>query len=379
MKDLDRVVQGRSPECGFRRTVCALEVGVNTAMIGNWLARFKAGADTSRGVRLEWTFRRLMSSGRCLARAPAVESREASMRPGSALRSGVVLMLAAMVVAVPTSALAKNATAKANSQTFTDSIGEDPSAPDITSVVVSNDDAGLVTFKINISNRPALTADMSVLLFLDTDQQAATGDSSSFGAEYAIELDQGSVTLLKWNGSDYVTAPSQSSVTFGYDSTGATIRASAADLGNTKAFNFFSLVFSGIATDAQGNADFSNAHADSAPDAGHGVFPYPVLTKLTLSVKAFTTGPKPAKAGKKFVASLAANESDTGGPVQAGTVACSAIVGGKHLSATAHRVANGIATCSWLLPRNAKGTLRGSVSLTVKGTTVVRSFAVKVT
>jgi hypothetical protein len=289
-------------------------------------------------------------------------------------------MLAATVVAMPTSALAKSARAKSNSQTFTDSTGEDPNAPDITTLAVSNDDAGLVTFKINISNRPALTADMSVLLFLNTDQQTATGEAQSGGTDYAIELDQGSVGLFKWNGSDFVAAPSQASVTFGYDATGATIRVSAADLGGTKAFDFFVLAISGITTDAAGNPDFTNEHVDPAPDAGHGAFTYPVMTKLTLSVSAFTVGPKPAKAGKTFVASLAANESDTNGPVQVGTVACSATVAGKHLSATAHRVANGVATCAWLLPRSAKGsTVRGTVSLTVKGTKVVRAFAVKVT
>jgi hypothetical protein len=292
---------------------------------------------------------------------------------------GVVMLLAALVVVVPASAVARNAVANGNSQTYTDSTGEDPSAPDITTMVVSNDDAGMVTFKINISNRPALTADMLVLMFLDTDQKATTGDTSTFGADYAIELDPGQVNLAKWNGSDYVAAPSQSSVTYTYDATGATIHASAAELGHTKAFNFVAIAFSGITTDANGDPDFSNAHLDGAPDSGHGVFAYKVLTKLTLSVKAFTTGPKPAKAGKKFVASLAANESDTSGPVQAGTVTCSATVGTRHLSATAHRVANGIATCSWLLPHNAKGTLRGAVSLTVKGTTVVRAFAVTVT
>lgn len=293
---------------------------------------------------------------------------------------GVALMLAGTAVVVPASALAKRAAAKANSQSFNDSTGEDPNAPDITTIAVSNDDAGLVTFKVNISNRPALTADMSVIVLLDTDQQPTTGDTQSFGADYAIELDPGAVALFKWNGSDFVAAPSQSSVTFGYDATGATIRASAADLGGIKAFNFFSIAFSGITTDAAGNADFTNAHADPAPDAGHGTFAYQVLTKLTLSVNAFTTGPKPAKAGKRFTASLAASESDTNGPVQAGTVACSATVGGKHLSAAAHRVANGVATCSWSLPRTAKGkTLRGTVSLTVKGTTVVRPFSAKVT
>jgi hypothetical protein len=302
------------------------------------------------------------------------------MKPGSTLTLSVVLLLAAAVVAVPTSALAKNATANANSQTFTDSTGEDPNGPDITSIVVSNDDAGLVTFKINISNRPALTADMFLSLVIDTDQQASTGDPQASGADYLIELDPGSVNLYKWNGTDYTTAPSQTSVTYTYDSTGATIRASAAELGTTKAFNFFALAFSGVKTDASGNADFTNAHADGAPDSGHGSFSYQVLTKLVLSVQAFTTSPKPAKAGKAFVANLAASENDTSGPVQAGTVACSATVGGKHVSATAHRVANGIATCSWSLPRTAKGkTLHGTVSLTVKGTTVVRSFTAKVT
>jgi len=301
------------------------------------------------------------------------------MRPACALKVGLVLLLAGSAVAMPTSALAKRSAARANSQTFTDSTGEDPAAPDITTVVVSNDDAGLITFKVNISNRPTLTTDMTVLMFLDTDQQATTGDSQASGAEYAIELDPGSVGLFKWNGSDYVAAPSQTSVTYSYDATGATIRASAADLGGTKGFNFFLAAFSGITTDAAGNADFTNAKVDAAPDAGHGVYTYQVLTKLTLNVEAFTTSPKPAKAGKKFVASLAATESDTKGPVQAGTVTCTATVGGKHPSATVHRVANGIATCSWVLPRSVKGTLRGTVSLTVKGTTVVRAFAVKVT
>jgi hypothetical protein len=302
------------------------------------------------------------------------------MRPACALKVGLVLLLAGSAVALPTSALAKRAAARANSQTFTDSTGEDPAAPDITTVVVSNDDAGLITFKINISNRPALTPDMLVLLYLDTDQQATTGDPTFLGAEYAIGLSQGLVDLAKWNGSDYVAPPSQSSVTYSYDATGATIRASASELGGTKAFNFLALAASGITIDTAGNPDFTNVHVDGAPDSGHGLFAYQVVTKLTLSVDAFTTSPKPAKAGKRFIAGLAATESDTNGPVKAGTVACSATVGGKHLSATAHVVANGIAACAWSLPRTAKGkTLRGTVSLTVKGTTVVRAFAVKVT
>jgi hypothetical protein len=298
------------------------------------------------------------------------------------LRSRIVLMLllalAAAVVLAPASALAREATTASNSTTFTDSTGENPNAPDITTIVVSNNDAGLITFKVNISNRPTLTSDMTVLVFLNTDQNLSTGDVSGNGAEYLLELDPGSLTLFKWNGSDYPAAPSQSAVTFSYDATGATMRATAADLGNVKAFDFFATAISGVATDASGNADFSNANGDFAPDFNHGDFTYNVLTTLTLSVAAFTMSPSPAKAGKTFVASLAANESDTGGPVAAGTVACSATVAGKRLTAKQHSVANGIATCSWSLPKGVKGTLKGTVSLTVKGKTVARSFAVKV-
>jgi hypothetical protein len=296
------------------------------------------------------------------------------------LRSRIVLTLlpalAAAVVLAPASALAREATTASNSTTFTDSTGENPNAPDITTIVVSNDDAGLITFKVNISNRPTLTSDMTVWVFLNTDQKTSTGDPN--GDEYLLELDPGSLTLFHWNGSDYVAASSQSSVTFSYDSTGATMRATAADLGNIKAFDFFVAAISGLAIDASGNPDFSNANSDSAPDPGHGDFTYNVLTTLTLSVAAFTTNPSPAKAGKTFVANLAANESDTGGPVTAGTVACSATVAGKRLTAKQHSVANGIATCSWSLPKGVKGTLKGTVSLTVKGKTVARSFAVKV-
>jgi hypothetical protein len=220
---------------------------------------------------------------------------------------------------------------------------------------------------------------MSVVVFMNTDKLVTTGDSSAGGAEYLLELDPGALTLYKWNGTTYDTAPSQSLITFGYDSTGATMRVPTVDIGRTKAFDFWVVALSGIAVDANGSPDISKSKADSAPDTDHGTFAYAVLTKLTLTVAGFTTSPTPAKAGKPFVASIAVNESDTAGPVKTGTVACAATIAGKHLTATAHRVANGVASCSWTLPRKTKGTVKGSVSLKVQGASVVRTFAVKVT
>jgi hypothetical protein len=288
----------------------------------------------------------------------------------------VLVALGLALIALPTAALGSSARSASNSQTFTDSVGEDANSPDITSVVLTNDDNGNLTVKINISNRPAFTSDMLFLVFLDTDMNSATGDPQSGGADYAVQIEPGLDGLFKWSGSDYtgVDAPS---LNYAYDSTGLTFHVSAQDLGNTKAFRFAVLAFSGITTDAQGNPDFTNAHHDQAPDTG--LFTYQVLTKLKLSVTAFSTAPHPARAGKNFAALLAVDESDTGGPVTSGTVSCNATIGTKHLSAV-HALANGIAGCVWHIPKKkVKGKfIRGSITFTLKGVTVKRTFSAKI-
>jgi hypothetical protein len=288
----------------------------------------------------------------------------------------LLLVLAAALAAVPSVASGDTARVAANTTTFPDSIGEDVNAPDITSVVVSNDDAGLITFQINIPNRPALTQDMFVLIFIDSDNNSATGD---VGAEYAIDLEPGQVGLFQWNGATYVQAQAQTSLTYSY-SNGATIHISANDLGKTKAFAFAVAAFSGFAVDANGNPDDSNLKRDSAPDPGHGLFTYQVLTKLVLSVTAFTIAPRPAKAGRLFSVSMAVNENDTNGPVTAATVGCAASIAGKRLVATTHALRNGIAVCVWRLPATAKGRfVRGLITVTVRGTTLTRGFSARAT
>jgi hypothetical protein len=291
----------------------------------------------------------------------------------------LLIALVAGLVALPSAALAGSAHSASNSQSFPDSTGEDANAPDVTSIDVSNDDAGTITFKINISNRPALTQDMAIVIFLNTDQSAATGDPTLAGADYVIQLTTAGVALFKWNGTDFLFADSQTTLIYSYDTTGATIKISASELGKTKVLSFATVTSSGITTDTSGNPDYTNAHDDLAPDSGHGFFSYQVKTTLTLTPVSFTVSPKPARAGKPISASLAATESDTAGPVTAGKVACSATVAGKHITATSHLVANGIATCIWRIPKTAKQkTIRGTVTLTVQGVSVTKSFSAKI-
>jgi hypothetical protein len=292
----------------------------------------------------------------------------------------LLLVLGVAVAAMPAVAFGDSARHLKNSTTYPDSTGEDAAAPDITSVVVSNDDAGMITFQVNISNRPALTADMYFLVFLDTDKNQSTGAGDFLGADYAIQLVPGAADLFQWNGTTFVRAASQASLTFSYTATGPVIRVSAADLGKTKTFNFGVIAASGSTVDAAGNVDTSQEHRDLAPDSGHGFNGYQVLTKLVLTVTAFTVAPKPAKAGRTFSASMAANQNDTAGPVQSGTVTCSALVAGKRLVPVTHAVRNGVAVCIWRIPVTAKGlVVRGFVTLHVRNASTTRGFSARVT
>ena len=291
-----------------------------------------------------------------------------------------MVVVAVALIALPAIALGSAARSATNSQSYLDSTGEDPAAPDITSIGVTNDDTGAITFQVNIANRPAFTPDMLLDIFIDTDKNAATGSSQLFGADYVIELQPGAVGLFQWNGSDFLGASSQSSLTFSYGTGGATIRINALDLNRTKGFNFATAVVSGVVADpTTGNADFTNAHADVAPDQGHGTFAYQVLAKLTLTVDAFTTSPTPAKAGKSFSAGLAVTESDTSAGVDSGTIICAATIAGKAVRVKTKRLVDGVAVCVWSLPKTARGkTIRGSIAVAVQGTQTSRAFAARI-
>jgi len=77
-----------------------------------------------------------------------------------------------------------------NATTFRDAAGEDPEAPDITTVRVSNDDEGRIAFRIALSNRPTLRDDMRFSLSIDADHNAHTGLE---GMHPVLNLDRGQV------------------------------------------------------------------------------------------------------------------------------------------------------------------------------------------
>jgi len=293
----------------------------------------------------------------------------------------LVLAIAVALVALPTAAsgaLSAPQAPVANTTTFNDSVGEDPAAPDITTIVASNDDAATISFKINIPNRAQYSADIAVVMFLDSDANQATGDPESLGADYIIQLIQGEALLFKWDGSDFTISPTQASLSSAWAS-GPTIRINASDLNNTRKLLFDVTVVSGIVFDSNtGAIDCSVCKRDFAPTIGF--YQYNVLVqKPTLVVRSLRPTPAKPAAGKPFTLRLVAARSDTGAAVQNGRVTCVGRAGSARLKPSLQRVQGGAATCTWNIPAGAKGkTFRGSVTVSFEGLKAGQSYTGKI-
>lgn len=291
------------------------------------------------------------------------------------LRRALLLGALTLLVAVPAGA--------SNSVTFQDSTGEDPAAPDITTVVVSNNDAGMITFRINIPNRPQLTRDMAIVMFVDADAKATTGDPETLGADYVIELFLGEINLYKWDGTDFTRRagdPPSTSLVYSW-SNGVTISISSAELGNTKRFGFDVLAISGFVIDeTTGEIDSTNAKRDTAPAPAAGFYVYDVkVAPAKLVLKSLSTTPSRPKAGKSYTVRMSATRSDTGAAISGGQVVCAAKVGGATLRASSARFAGGQAVCVFKVPASAAGkTLRGTITIVFEGKKLTRPFGGRV-
>lgn len=94
---------------------------------------------------------------------------------------------------------------------YRDTRAETDASSDIRNVVVSSDEAGLLSFKVTLAAEP--DRHTAVLAYLDTDRNAATGTSAQFGADYELAASQLSQTdatfsLRRWNGRRFVDVPS---------------------------------------------------------------------------------------------------------------------------------------------------------------------------
>jgi hypothetical protein len=270
----------------------------------------------------------------------------------------------------------------ANSTTFPDSIGEDASAPDISAVTVSNDDRGKLTFKVDVPNRPTLTADMLFLLVLDTDANPASGDPEFGGADYVVELDgpldgAAGTVLARWDGTNLTsTGVSQSTLVFSY-AAGASISIDAAELGGTRRFGFSVIAVSGAALTPTGELDFTNIRTDLAPASGLHVYDVRI-TPPTLVLRSAGARPLRPAAGKVYTVLTGVARSD-GTAATSGTAVCRATIAGRAVVVTARSVVGARASCTFRIPAGTKGkTIRGTVKVSSQGLVATRAFSARI-
>ena len=137
----------------------------------------------------------------------------------------------------------------ANTQTFTDATGDNQGgAPDLTTIRVSNDDQGVLTFELVLPNRPELFEPDFVTVNLDVDRSVATGCDlgAGFGLDWVLAyrghtapVDDG-FALLRYNGCTVDQNSPQGSFTGSYDgaTTTLTLRLPRTDLGTVTSFRF---------------------------------------------------------------------------------------------------------------------------------------------
>jgi PASTA domain len=144
-------------------------------------------------------------------------------------------------------------------------------APDIQAVSVQNDDAGGLGMTISTPGFPNLKPNTSVWVYLDTDQNPATGGGPNVtGFDYAIFINgnDNSIRLGRWNGSIFDLSTPQSTLS-GSWSSGAQLAINRVELANTTGFNFW------ITSEWLNPA--CCAYYDSAPDSGPPGWNYQVL------------------------------------------------------------------------------------------------------
>jgi hypothetical protein len=265
----------------------------------------------------------------------------------------------------------------ANNASFQDAVGENRDGVDVTSVLVSNDIAGLLTFRINIPGRPAFSEDMRLRVWFDSDSNGDTGltQGDFAGRDYFILWDREGVRLFRCNASSCTNATAQRTLGSSYRG-GATLTINAGEI-RARRFKFAVEATAGIRYDpTTRRSDLSNATLDFAPERGQ-FWSYNVrLGPSRLLVKSLSTTPARPQAGKRLQVRLAVTRADTGGLLSSGRVTCAARIGLRPLKPSSQGFSSGRATCIFAIPPGAEGrTLRGLVNVAFAGRRVTKSFS----
>ena len=290
------------------------------------------------------------------------------------------IALACAVAALGVGAAAGSESA-ATTTVFRDTIGEESSGPDITSITASSDGPDL-TFRIAVPTNPYFTPDMRLTLWLDADDDLRTGLTgvNLDGWDHVMYVDPisyGDDTphLLSCVGGVNVCGIPESRPEYSYSS-GATVTLSTHALGLSRIerVRFRVSLATGIRRDPATGFDFTNARFDFGPDEGGWTF-----DAHPLRVTGFRIVPSPPRAGRQHVLTLRVVRSKTGIAPPDGKVSCSLTIAGRRVASRSRSFAGGQGRCVFTVPAGARGKpFRGTITVTALGETVRRSASGRV-
>lgn len=276
----------------------------------------------------------------------------------------IVLVLVLALVLVP----------GASSGNYGDASGDNiGGAGDITSVSVAGDKAGgQVVFRIAGVNI-ASSKENELFLDIDSDANPLTGSVADGGAEYSFSVDDDSYGFGRWDGAQWVKAPSATVRVSGGTSL-IMISVNRSELGNTMDFNFvvtaFNLVVSG---------NVALIGLDVAPDDGAYNYSFEANGPQIDTVDIQTTPSAGPKAGKRFVIvptalHLPADGRTTPTTLLPESYSCTATLGARKLAGS------GTGGCTIAIPKKKARGKKLTVNLTVnyQGATKVVPLTFKV-
>jgi hypothetical protein len=243
-----------------------------------------------------------------------------------------LLLLALLAVSLAV-APANASVADHNPVALADPRGDGNGAADVVRVSVANGIGGLIIFLIQVADREGILANDVVVISLDTDRSAQTGEGS---ADYQIRLDGATqqTKLFRWNGAqfDELAAPSVQGVW----SNGYGFGIQRSEIGSPSALRFFAT------TQLAG----ASGQSDRAPDAALHEY---VLSTPHVAGGAFKFTPTAPRAGATFRLDPPQLLLESEEVVPAATYACRATLGGKRLRGI------GRGGCTFRLAKTAKG------------------------
>lgn len=253
---------------------------------------------------------------------------------------------------------------------YADPAEDHHSAPDITSVAVSDAEDGWISFAITMSNSAALPRAPVVGVSIDADDDLGTGDS---GADVGITSLGSDVLVDRWNerSRSWIPDIDDPQVRVRVSGPTVTVGIHRSELGAGSRFGFAAL-----AAGLTGTAAFTGV--DVTPD-GAQFYRYTLQNRVDVKLlvgKVRTTPARPVR-GARLAVNATVARSDTGAATRSGSVTCLVKADGKRIVATG-RYADGRASCTFGVPKKARR-ITGSMTIRTDGirSTVPFSFRVR--